>query len=81
MKCAKCENEWRPTGLGGANPFECPRCTYEQEKSEDFRAFRRQVLLALVNSGLFNQYPMEQNVDCEKLWHHADRIARAEPKD
>jgi len=85
MKCEKCGEEFHHTGLGGAPiPTVCDKCEYidcgEWESPAivgDFRAFRRQVLLGILNGRRLDldQWPVGD------MWKDADRIARAEPKE
>jgi len=79
MICAKCATQFnRSQVING----ECPNCRYYDEdfdtdEKADFRAFRRQVLLAVLSGrrmDLCDWIP-------EDMWADANRIARAEPKE
>jgi len=78
MKCTKCGGDIHCTGWGGAPlPTLCDKCTYGDTNSADFRAFRRQVLLAIVGG----YGPGVELNNAVNWWATADRIARAEPKE
>lgn len=74
-KCRTCGCEWFV--LDENNNQVCEKCgknfAYDYA---DLRAFRRQVLLSLVS-----QWDGSCEVDAERVWALADRIARAEPKE
>lgn len=74
--CPECGSDM--TENWAANNYECPMCKGKADREkQDFRAFRRQVFLALVKR--------DDTKTCDgtwtDVWVDADRIARAEPKE
>jgi hypothetical protein len=64
--CYGCGKDYRPST--------------KKRETQDFRAFRRQVLLSLMSSDTSTTFMATEDY-IKTAWDFADRIARAEPKE
>ena len=83
VKCDKCDDSGLDTVFSVGPLSMCKECYdyYQIGLGSDFRAFRRQVLLAAIASDTTAGTFDVTDDYIRKAWELADRIARAEPKE